>query len=145
MSGAAAGVGSCQPQFLTPLPVLSTNQVITREIDGKECEPYEEAIVEVPENYVGGVVELFAARKGEMVDMQPSLEVRAAGHDPWAAHARICRAAAPAPARCGTDRGVAEAAGRGCWRCASANRVAAPNPCSPFPGALAALPLNLHV
>jgi GTP-binding protein len=50
-------------------------QVITREIDGVECEPCEEAIVEVPETYVGAVVELFAARKGEMVDMQPSLEV----------------------------------------------------------------------
>jgi hypothetical protein len=50
-------------------------KVITKEINGQECEPYEEAIVEVPEVYVGSVVELFAARKGEMVDMQPSLEV----------------------------------------------------------------------
>ncbi len=33
-----------------------------------------QAIVEVPETYVGNVVELFAGRKGEMVDMQPSLE-----------------------------------------------------------------------
>lgn len=49
-------------------------RVITKEIDGNECEPYEEAIVEVPETYVGAVVELFAQRKGEMVDMQPSLE-----------------------------------------------------------------------
>lgn len=30
---------------------------------------------QVPEMYVGSVVELFAQRKGEMVDMQPSLEV----------------------------------------------------------------------
>jgi GTP-binding protein len=30
--------------------------------------------VEVPEAYVGNVVELFAGRKGEMVDMMPSLE-----------------------------------------------------------------------
>lgn len=51
-------------------------KVITREMDGVECEPYEEAVVEVPETYVGSVVELFAQRKGEMVDMQPSLEVR---------------------------------------------------------------------
>lgn len=49
-------------------------KVITKEIDGTDCEPYEEAIVEVPEMYVGAVVELFAQRKGEMVDMQPSLE-----------------------------------------------------------------------
>jgi GTP-binding protein len=39
-------------------------------------EPYEEAVVEVPEQYVGSVVELFAQRKGEMQDMQPSIEVR---------------------------------------------------------------------
>jgi predicted membrane GTPase involved in stress response len=30
--------------------------------------------VEVPEQYVGNVVELFAQRKGEMRDMEPSLE-----------------------------------------------------------------------
>lgn len=30
--------------------------------------------MEVPEQYVGGVVELFAQRKGEMQDMVPSLE-----------------------------------------------------------------------
>jgi predicted membrane GTPase involved in stress response len=30
----------------------------------------------VPEQYVGSVVELFAQRKGEMQDMQPSIEVR---------------------------------------------------------------------
>lgn len=41
-------------------------------MDGKKQEPYEEAIVEVPDNYVGAVVELFAQRKGEMVDMGPS-------------------------------------------------------------------------
>jgi predicted membrane GTPase involved in stress response len=52
-----------------------SHQVITREVDGHKCEPYEEAVVEVPENYVGGIVELFAQRKGEMVDMQPSIQV----------------------------------------------------------------------
>jgi len=49
-------------------------KVITKEVDGKTCEPYEEAVVEVPDNYVGSVVELFAQRKGEMTDLQPSLE-----------------------------------------------------------------------
>eukprot|EP00882_Tetradesmus_deserticola_P000261 GHRQ01000288.1.p1 GENE.GHRQ01000288.1~~GHRQ01000288.1.p1 ORF type:complete len:685 (+),score=335.85 GHRQ01000288.1:559-2613(+) len=49
-------------------------KVITREVDGAKCEPYEEAVVEVPEAYVGPVVELFAQRKGEMQDMQPSIE-----------------------------------------------------------------------
>lgn len=54
---------------------LAATQVITREVDGVKCEPYEEAVVEVPETYVGSVVELFAQRKGEMMDMQPSIEV----------------------------------------------------------------------
>ncbi len=49
-------------------------QVITKEVEGKKCEPFEEAVVEVPEQYVGSVVELFAQRKGEMTDLQPSLE-----------------------------------------------------------------------
>jgi GTP-binding protein len=49
-------------------------KVITKEVDGAKCEPYEEAVVEVPETYTGSVVELFAQRKGEMVDMQPSIE-----------------------------------------------------------------------
>jgi len=49
-------------------------KVITREVDGRNCEPYEEAIVDVPEAYVGGVVELFAQRKGEMVDLVPAIE-----------------------------------------------------------------------
>jgi GTP-binding protein len=46
-------------------------QVITKVIDGKVMEPYEDAIVEVPEAFVGSVVALFAQRRGEMVDMQP--------------------------------------------------------------------------
>lgn len=49
-------------------------KVITKEVKGKTCEPYEEAVVEVPEQYVGAVVELFAQRKGEMTDLQPSSE-----------------------------------------------------------------------
>jgi GTP-binding protein len=49
-------------------------KVITKEIDGKTCEPYEEAIVEVPDANIGAVVELFAQRKGEMVDLAPFIE-----------------------------------------------------------------------
>ena len=45
-------------------------QVIFKESDeGKKLEPYEEAIVEVPEEYNGAVVELLANRKGEMLDL----------------------------------------------------------------------------
>eukprot|EP00898_Chlorokybus_atmophyticus_P008512 jgi/Chlat1/8662/Chrsp87S08042 len=46
-------------------------QVITKEVNGKVQEPYEEAVVEVPEEYVGPVVDLLGQRKGEMIDMAP--------------------------------------------------------------------------
>ncbi|GAX79642.1 hypothetical protein CEUSTIGMA_g7083.t1 [Chlamydomonas eustigma] len=49
-------------------------KVITKEINGQKCEPYEEAIVEVPDNSIGSVVEIFAQRKGEMVDLAPFIE-----------------------------------------------------------------------
>lgn len=45
-------------------------KVITRlDANGKKLEPFEEAIVEVPEEHVGSVVDLLGSRKGAMVDM----------------------------------------------------------------------------
>jgi len=45
-------------------------QVITKlDEDGKKLEPFEEAVVEVPEEYNGSVVELLSNRKGEMLDL----------------------------------------------------------------------------
>ncbi|MBF6327350.1 translational GTPase TypA [Nocardia transvalensis] len=44
-------------------------QVVTRTIDGKVHEPYEELTVDVPEEYLGAVTQLLAARKGKMVQM----------------------------------------------------------------------------
>jgi GTP-binding protein len=45
-------------------------QVIFKEdADGKKLEPFEEAVVEVGEDYNGAVVELLANRKGEMLDL----------------------------------------------------------------------------
>lgn len=45
-------------------------QVITQtDKDGKKLEPYEEAVVEVPEAHMGGVVDLLGTRKGQMLDM----------------------------------------------------------------------------
>ena len=50
-------------------------QVITREDDkGHKLEPYEEAVVEVPESHMGGVVDLMGSRKGQMLDMAASTE-----------------------------------------------------------------------
>lgn len=44
-------------------------QVITKQIDGHKCEPYEEAVVEVPEEHVGPVVDMLGQRKGQMLDL----------------------------------------------------------------------------
>ncbi|KAL3153995.1 putative elongation factor TypA-like svr3, chloroplastic [Trebouxia sp. C0010 RCD-2024] len=43
--------------------------VITKQIDGHKCEPYEEAVVEVPEEHVGPVVDMLGQRKGQMLDL----------------------------------------------------------------------------
>ncbi len=44
-------------------------QVVTRQVDGKLHEPFEELTVDTPEEYLGGVTQLLAARKGKMVQM----------------------------------------------------------------------------
>ena len=44
-------------------------QVVTRTIDGKLCEPFEAMTVDCPEEYVGAVTQLMAARKGRMIEM----------------------------------------------------------------------------
>ncbi|MGH2942958.1 MAG: translational GTPase TypA, partial [Solirubrobacteraceae bacterium] len=41
-------------------------QVLTREIDGRLCEPVERVAIDVPEEYVGVVTQLLALRKGRM-------------------------------------------------------------------------------
>jgi GTP-binding protein len=45
-------------------------QVITKEIDGKKCEPYETLVVDVPEEYASKVIDLVTRRKGEMLVME---------------------------------------------------------------------------
>jgi GTP-binding protein len=44
-------------------------QVVTREIDGKLCEPVERMTVFVPEDHLGAVTRLLAARKGRVEQM----------------------------------------------------------------------------
>ena len=48
---------------------VSKPQVIIKEIDGVKCEPFEDVLVEVPEEYVGSVIEALGNRDGEMVNM----------------------------------------------------------------------------
>ncbi|WP_198407034.1 translational GTPase TypA [Nocardia terpenica] len=44
-------------------------QVVTHTVDGKVHEPFEELTVDVPEEHLGAVTQLLAARKGKMVQM----------------------------------------------------------------------------
>lgn len=45
-------------------------QVITKEINGKKCEPYEVLVVDVPSDYSGKVIDLVTQKKGEMLIME---------------------------------------------------------------------------
>ncbi len=49
---------------------VSKPQIITKEIDGKLCEPFEDVQIDVPEEYVGNVIELLGARGGMMENME---------------------------------------------------------------------------
>ena len=48
---------------------VSRPTVILKEIDGKKCEPIELLMIEVPDNYVGAVMEKLGSRKAEIVNM----------------------------------------------------------------------------
>lgn len=48
---------------------VSKPQVVIKEIEGKKCEPYEMLTVDVPEEYMGPVMEKLGTRKGEMTNM----------------------------------------------------------------------------
>ena len=49
---------------------VSKPQIITKEIDGVVCEPFEDVQADVPEEYVGSVIELLGLRGGIMQDME---------------------------------------------------------------------------
>jgi GTP-binding protein len=44
-------------------------QVVTRQVDGKLCEPIERMSVDVPEDYVGVITQMLAMRKGRLEQM----------------------------------------------------------------------------
>ena len=50
---------------------VSRPQVIMKEVDGVMCEPVEMLLIDVPEEFVGAVIEKLGARKAEMVNMFP--------------------------------------------------------------------------
>ena len=49
---------------------VSKPQIITKEIDGVMCEPFEDVQADIPEEYVGNVIELLGLRGGIMKDME---------------------------------------------------------------------------
>ncbi len=51
---------------------VSKPEVFTKEIDGKLCEPFEELMLDVPDDGVGACIERLAARKGDMQHMEAS-------------------------------------------------------------------------
>lgn len=51
-------------------------QVITKEIDGRKCEPYELLVVDVPADYSGKVIDLVTQRKGELKVMESKGEIQ---------------------------------------------------------------------
>lgn len=56
---------------------VSQPQVIFREVDSKPCEPFEQLVLDVPEEAVGGCMERLGTRKGELQDMMVSGDGRA--------------------------------------------------------------------
>ncbi|MFD6103105.1 EF-Tu/IF-2/RF-3 family GTPase, partial [Nocardia salmonicida] len=44
-------------------------QVVTKQVDGKTHEPFEELTIDCPDEYLGAITQLLAARKGKMVQM----------------------------------------------------------------------------
>ena len=49
---------------------VSRPEVIERSVNGKREEPMEQAIIDVPEEFTGTVIDMLARRKGEMIDMK---------------------------------------------------------------------------
>ncbi len=49
---------------------VSRPEVIMQEKDGKKLEPMEQAIIDVPEEFNGTVIDMMSSRKGEMLDMK---------------------------------------------------------------------------
>ena len=48
---------------------VSKPEVIVKEIDGVKCEPYEEVQIDMPEEYMGSVIEALGNREAKLVNM----------------------------------------------------------------------------
>ncbi len=52
--------------------MVGAPKVLYKEIDGVKCEPIERFVCDVPQDYMGAVMEKLGTRKGELVQMAPS-------------------------------------------------------------------------
>ncbi len=52
--------------------LVSRPKVIIKEINGVKCEPIERLVVNVPDEFVGNVIEKLGKRKAEMTNMEPA-------------------------------------------------------------------------
>lgn len=50
---------------------VSPPRVLYKEIDRKKCEPMERLVVDVPQDYVGAVIEKLGQRKADLLEMNP--------------------------------------------------------------------------
>ncbi len=48
---------------------LAMPEVVTKTVDGVECEPWESVLVDIPEEFVGAVTQSLGGRRGQMVRM----------------------------------------------------------------------------
>lgn len=55
--------------------------VIVKEIHGKKCEPYENLVVDVPQEFSGKVIDLVTQRKGEMLVMETKGDMQHLGFE----------------------------------------------------------------
>ena len=49
---------------------VSRPEIIRREVDGRSCEPVEDVVAEVPEDFLGAVMEKLLARRGRLVSLE---------------------------------------------------------------------------
>ena len=52
-------------------------------MDGHKYEPFEEAVIEVPEEHVGPVVDMLGQRKGQMMDLVAGTDTTSLTGDPY--------------------------------------------------------------